>query len=65
MTKHRLSFTVDEACEVTGFCRSRLYQAITDGTLTTFKAGRRRMVSAKALEDFISKLERESARKAA
>lgn len=65
MTKHRLSYTVDEACEVTGFCRTRIYQAITDGTLTTFKAGRRRMVSVKALEQFIERLERESVRKAA
>lgn len=65
MTPHRLSYTVEEACDVTGFCRSRLYQAIADGSLTTFKAGRRRMVSAKALADLITKLERASAGRAA
>ncbi|KGM55370.1 hypothetical protein N799_07265 [Lysobacter arseniciresistens ZS79] len=53
----RLSYTVDEACDVTGFNRNQFYRAIADGDLTTFKVGRRRMVSAKALEDFIKRLE--------
>lgn len=63
--KNRLSYTVDGACEVTGMNRNQFYKAITAGELTTFKVGRRRMVSAKALEDFINKLEQEGARKAA
>lgn len=61
----RLSFTVEAAVGVTGLTRSRLYQAIASGQIKTFKAGRRRMVSRKALEDFIAKLERESAGRAA
>lgn len=65
MTKNRLSYTVDEACEVTGLNRNHIYRAIAENTLTTFKAGRRRMVSAKALEDYINALERGSTRKAA
>ena len=65
MTTQKLSYTVEDACEATGLRRSRLYAAIADGSLTTFKAGRRRMVSAKALQDFIAKLERASAGKAA
>lgn len=64
-TDQKLSYTVEEAVAATGFARSRIYQAIGDGTLRTIKAGRRRMVSRKALEDFIAKLERESAGRAA
>lgn len=60
MTTLKMSFTVEEACLVTGFCRSRVYRAISDGSLKTFKAGRRRMISAKALEAFITELERQS-----
>lgn len=56
----RVAYTVDEACDAAGFTRTRLYAAITDGTLRSFKAGRRRMISANALEQFIEKLERES-----
>ena len=63
--KNRLSYTVDGACEVTGLNRNQFYKAITAGDLKTFKVGRRRMVSAQALQDFISKLEQEGARKAA
>lgn len=65
LTDQKLSYTVEEAVAVTSLARSRIYQAIGDGTLRTIKAGRRRMVSRKALEDFIAKLERESAGRAA
>lgn len=61
----KLSYTVEEAIAATGFTRTRIYQAIGDGSLKSLKAGRRRMVSAKALEAFIAKLERESAGRAA
>lgn len=58
----KLSFTLAEAVISTGLTRSRIYQAIGDGSLTTFKAGRRRMVSRKALEAYVAKLERDSAK---
>lgn len=58
--KEILAYTVEDACTVTGFTRTRLYQAIGDGSLNTFKAGKRRMLSAKALQDFIGKLENAS-----
>ena len=61
----RVSFTVDEAARSTGLTRTRLYAAIGAGQLTTFKAGRRRMVSRKALEAYVANLERESAKKGA
>jgi excisionase family DNA binding protein len=61
----KLAYTVEEACDVTGMTRTRIYKAIADATLVTFKAGRRRMVSAKALEAFIAKLERDGVKAAA
>lgn len=57
----KVSYTVEEAVAATGLARSRLYQAIGDGSLRTFRTGRRRMVSRKALEEFIAHLEVESA----
>ena len=56
----QLSYTVDQACQAVGLPRTSLYSAMRDGKLRTFKAGRRRMVSRKALEDFIAALERQS-----
>jgi len=58
---NRIAYTVEGACETTSLTRTRIYRAIADGSLKTFKAGRRRMVSARALQDFINQLERESA----
>lgn len=60
-----LSYTVEDAVLVTGLSRSRLYEAIRAGSLPTWKAGRRRMVSRKALEQFIARLESESQGRAA
>lgn len=56
----KLSYTVDEATAATGFARRRIYSLINDGSLTTFKSGRRRMISARALDDLITRLEREA-----
>ena len=64
-TAAKLSYSVDEACMALGLPRTTFYAAIRDGQIQTFKAGRRRMVSRKALEDFITKLERQSAKGAA
>ncbi len=61
----RLSFTVEEAVNATGFTRSRLYEAIGSGDLASFKAGKRRMVSARALENYVDKLEQASNGRAA
>lgn len=56
----RLSYTVDEACAVTGLNRNAIYRAITLGQISTFKVGRRRMVSTRALREFIEAREREA-----
>lgn len=60
----KLSYTVEGAEAATGLARTRLYAAFADGSLASFKSGRRRMVSRRALEAFIQKLEKDSAPKA-
>ncbi|MBN4940594.1 helix-turn-helix domain-containing protein [Stenotrophomonas pavanii] len=61
----RLSYTVDEACAVTGLNRNAIYRAIALSQVSTFKVGRRRMVSARALREFIEAREKESSSGAA
>lgn len=61
MSAQALAYTIEGACEVTNMTRTRIFRAIGDGSLKAFKAGKRRMVSAKALEEFIAKLERDGA----
>lgn len=56
----RLSYNVEEACAVTGLNRNALYRAIGGNQITTFKVGKRRMVSARALREFIEAREKES-----
>jgi excisionase family DNA binding protein len=52
----KLSYTITGACAVTELARSRIFLAIADGSLASFKIGRRRMITAKALNAFIEKL---------
>ena len=61
----RIALTVEDAIAVTGYSRNRLYDAMNDGSLRSFKDGRRRMISRKALEDFIAKREAASMKGAA
>jgi excisionase family DNA binding protein len=61
----KVSYSMDGAAEAAALSRSRLYRAAAEGKLVTFKAGRLRRVSRKALEDYVSRLERESAGRAA
>jgi excisionase family DNA binding protein len=53
----KLAFTVEEACEAVGLGRSYIYEAMSNGRLRSFKAGRRRLVSRAALVEFISAME--------
>ena len=61
----RLSYALEQAVEVTGIPRTRIYGAIAKGELRTFKHGRRRFVSVEALQEFIATLERKTAPRAA
>lgn len=45
----RLSCTIDEACEVTGLGRTKIYELIGDGHLATATIGRRRLVLVRSL----------------
>ena len=56
-----LAYTVDRALEIVPVSRTRLYAAIGTGELRTFKDGRRRLISAEALEDFVLLLESKTA----
>lgn len=53
-----LAYTVEQALEVVPLSRTRLYAAIGSGELRTFKDGRRRLISAEALQEFVALLER-------
>ncbi|WCE03160.1 helix-turn-helix domain-containing protein [Pseudoxanthomonas sp. JBR18] len=55
----KMSYTVDQALSVTGLNRNAFYAAISRGELVTFKIGRRRMVSVRALQEFIERKEKE------
>ncbi|MEN5394254.1 helix-turn-helix domain-containing protein [Stenotrophomonas sp. TWI377] len=56
----RLSYTTDEACAVTGLNQNAFYRAMSANQLKTFKVGKRRMVSARALREFIEAREKEA-----
>lgn len=65
MNDQKISYTIEEAVRATGMTRSRLYVVIGSGELRSFLSGRRRMVSARALEDFIAKKEQGGTRRSA
>ena len=45
----KLTCTINEACEVTGLGRTKLYELIGDGHLATTTVGRRRLVVVRSL----------------
>lgn len=48
------AFTVWDACQFTGLCRTRLYQLVQTGALKSFKVGGRRMFMRHDLEAFLN-----------
>lgn len=60
MYSERLSYSLDEAVTVTGLNRNALYHLMNKGELATFKIGKRRMVSARVLREFIERKERDA-----
>ncbi len=52
-----LSYTVGQAAKRTNISETKLWSAIKDGRLRSFKLGRSRRVSESALREFISDLE--------
>jgi excisionase family DNA binding protein len=55
-----LVYTPAEVAKVACIGPTRLYELINSGDLATFKLGRRRLVSARALNGLIERLEREA-----
>ena len=53
----KLGYSLEEFSQVASMSRSAIYKAIAAGSLQTYKAGRRRLVSARAAQAFIAKLE--------
>jgi excisionase family DNA binding protein len=45
----KLTCTINEACEMTGLGRTKLYELIGDGRLATTTVGRRRLVVVRSL----------------
>ena len=52
------AYTIEQAMILLNCDRRRVYLMISDGTLRTYKHGRRRWASAEALRDAVRKLER-------
>lgn len=50
----RLTCTVAEACEVTGLGRTKIYELIGNGRITTTTVGRRRLVIVQSLLALVS-----------
>lgn len=58
----RLAYTVTDALASGAFSsRNKFYSAVARGDLRTFRDGKRRMVSAAALREYIERRERETA----
>ena len=47
--EQRLTCTVAQACEVTGLGRTKIYELIGDGRVTTTTVGRRRLIIVQSL----------------
>lgn len=58
--KEQIAYPVDDGFEVVGISRDRGYKAIKAGELKTYMEGRRRMVTHKALIDYVALRERQS-----
>jgi excisionase family DNA binding protein len=50
-------FSVENIMQMLGIGRTKVYQEMDSGRLRSVKVGRRRLVSAAALEEFINQLE--------
>jgi excisionase family DNA binding protein len=53
----KLSYSIDSCCEVLDLGKSTLKKFIDSGELRSFKTGNRRLISHKALTEFLQKME--------
>jgi excisionase family DNA binding protein len=57
MDKHaKLSYGIDEAAQVLGMGRTKLYEEINSGRLRAVKAGKRTLIKQMDLEEWLSSL---------
>jgi excisionase family DNA binding protein len=52
----REGLSISEACRMAGIGRTKIYEAIADGTLTARKFGKRTIVLRSDLQEFLSRL---------
>ena len=52
----RAAYSVPEAVQITGVGRSRLYQEIAAGRLRSVKVGRRTLIPANAIDEWLAAL---------
>jgi excisionase family DNA binding protein len=52
----KLSYSVDEAADLVGICRSRLYEEIRKKKLTALKSGKRTLITAAEIQRWLSAL---------
>ena len=57
---HKLVYSITEVMETLRLSRQTVYNEINSGRLRTFNVGRRRMVSAEALRDWVQAREAEA-----
>ncbi|MGO1056927.1 helix-turn-helix domain-containing protein [Crossiella sp. CA198] len=56
----KVLYRVDEAITVLGLGRTALYELIRSGRLKSVQEGRTRLIPARAIEEYVALLERES-----
>lgn len=59
MSDDRLLLPIIEAARKVGLGRSKFYELVSEGRVKTVRVGRRRLVSAAALDEFVASLETE------
>ncbi|MET0025671.1 MAG: helix-turn-helix domain-containing protein [Sedimenticola sp.] len=54
----KAGLSIPEVMDAMGVCRQTVYNEINAGRLKSFKIGKRRLVSPRALDDWVGRLER-------
>ncbi|MBN9179373.1 MAG: excisionase family DNA-binding protein [Alphaproteobacteria bacterium] len=52
--RNKVTCTVKEACQATGLGKSKIYELMSSGHLSTTTVGRRRLISATSLLELVS-----------
>lgn len=50
-----ISLTVPDAVKATGLTRTKLYEAVREGRIATYKVGRSRLIDVKSLREFMGR----------